>query len=119
MRFIKISERIVDIHDKKVAIPPAILRKARIAIQNLLKPIYFQAVPLDEIMASLNTFGIKLIQEDGEEWAGMLIGADSQAYFNLAYMGLEGRYLPVKNSMLALAWYKMSSGKYEITGYLT
>lgn len=64
---------------------------------------------------------IVVLQEDNTLWSGMLLGSNEQVYFDIADMATENnkKYIPFKNSMLALSYYKMSSGRYEINCYLT
>ena len=104
----------VDIHDN-VKIKQQLRRKANKALRNVLKPTYFKDIPLDEIFDALNkSADLIVIDEDGEEWSGMLLGNDSYTTFNLGYHGKL-----VSNAELWLSWYRMPSGKFEIVGYLT
>jgi hypothetical protein len=66
------------------------------------------------------------LQEDNTPWEGMLLGDNESVLIPLGVrrrrsMG-EGKYEefyePVKNAGLALSWYKMPSGRYEITVYI-
>lgn len=82
---------------------------------------YYNNIPLETIFDILDYYDIVALQEDNTEWNGMLVGNEAQVYFNLAYKNsFDGkRYQPFTNTMLALSYYKMSSGRYEIVTYLT
>ena len=108
------TRRVVEDLSDTISLPNSIRGKAQRAVRKVLKPIYFDAIPLEEIFDALKRHGVTVIQEDGTSWSGILSGRDSSAYFDLAY---DGRY--VKNAMLALSWYRMPSGRYEVTGYIT
>jgi hypothetical protein len=63
--------------------------------------------------------------EDYRRWSGLLIGKEGTIYFDLADMKSAKDYhgdtvytSVFKNARLALQWYKMPSGKYEITSYV-
>ena len=82
---------------------------------------YYQKIPLDTIFNILKSHNIIVLQEDNTEWGGMLVGNEAQVYFNIAdSSSFDGkRYQPYTNAMLALSYYKMSSGRYEIVSYIT
>jgi hypothetical protein len=86
------------------------------------------------IFAVLEKRGIVVLQEDNTKFSGFFLGENAQTYFPVAPIGskhwirtvkgnvydantYEG-YTPFKNSALTLSWYKMPSGKYEITTYI-
>lgn len=105
---------------------PQIKKKMNNEIQKLLKPIYFVHIPLSDIFDILNKYNVVALQEDDTEWSGFLLGGVSkteQVYFNLAFMDSKnenGMYTnKIRNSMLALSYYKMGSGKYEVLSYIT
>jgi len=65
-------------------------------------------------------------------WSGFLMGTDEQVNFTLGdknqikdNYGKDSRgedmlaYEPFTNAMLAMSWYKMGSGKYEIVAYIS
>jgi len=80
---------------------------------------YLEDIPIDEIMNTIRRYGYVVLQEDNTEWAGMLLGAEGNIYLHLGTNRKEdGSFEQVKNSMLALSWYKMSSEKYEIVTYI-
>ncbi len=86
---------------------------------------YFDKIPLKDIMDILSKRNLVLLQEDNTVWSGMLLGNQGTEYFDIAYKGSSYkdsgfvRYVPVINSSLALQWYKMESGRYEIVTYVT
>ena len=84
----------------------AILNKVNKKLIALIQNKYFDSIPLKEIAAILNEFGIKTDQLDG------------------LYCGREGRVnirLEENNDdyfHLVLTWYKMGSGRFEVVTYL-
>lgn len=83
---------------------------------------YHKAVPMDEIADALKKAGIVMLQEDNTEWSGFITGKEGSTTIPLAPADSKvGEfYTPYDNSMLALQWYKMPSGKqYEINMYLS
>lgn len=70
---------------------------------------YHPAIPLTEIFEIVAKNAGRVVDVDGTPWSGILCGDDSHCTFNI-----EG----VKFS-LYLAWYKMPSGNYEITAYVS
>ena len=99
----------------KTTIPSAVKRKVQKAVQRVLEPTYFKKIPLGDLFSALRSLEVHLIDEDGTEWSGMLLGRDGRASFDLAYNGLH-----VKNATLQLTWHKMDmSGNYEVIGYIS
>ena len=93
-------------------------RKTRTQLQktvrDILKPNYFEDIPLTEIFDALKEHNCIVVQEDGEPWQGFLCGEEGDALFRFNY---EGELCD--NACLALQWYKMHSGKWETTGYIS
>lgn len=106
------------------------------AINRDLKKIndqtYFASIPISDIFNILKKYGVIAVQKDGTEWEGFLMGGinkTEQVYFNVADMNVKEdagifktvyRYTNIfLNTQLALSYYKMPSGKYEIITYLT
>lgn len=97
-------------------------------IWKLMEPTYFKSIPLDDISAILAKHNLILLQEDDTEWSGWLMGGvnkTEQVYFDLGWLnsaydvhGLK-TYEKITNSSLALSYYKMQSGKYEVLARLT
>ena len=80
---------------------------------------YYDAIPLEEIRDAIKQFGYTTLQEDNTEWEGMLTGESGNEYFHLGTnLNREGFFEPVLNAQLALSWYRVPSGKYEITAYI-
>jgi hypothetical protein len=82
---------------------------------------YHNNIPLQTIFDILDNHDIIVLQEDLTEWSGFLTGNDAQVYFNIApKSSFDGKkYQPYTNAMLALSYYKMTSGNYEIVAYIT
>jgi len=82
---------------------------------------YHIQIPIQDIQNILNQFDMIMLQEDYTEWSGMLLGERGQEYFDVGPIdSYDGRfYKPYDNTSLALSWYTMPSGKYEIVTYLT
>jgi len=86
------------------------------------KTYYFDAIPLKDIDNILAKRNILLIDEEGSPWQGFITGRSGSDYFNIAYREVKNKeklHLQIGNSSLALQWYKMPSGRYEINTYLT
>jgi hypothetical protein len=82
---------------------------------------YFGSIPLSGIFDILHSEGLVLLQEDNTEWAGFLCGDSSMDTFGLGFSDTkngEGMYAPAYNR-LAMSWYKMVSGRYEIVAYIS
>lgn len=74
---------------------------------------YWATIPLDKIFAAVRSAGYEPVDEDGEPWEGMLTGREGRAVIDLQKSGK-----PVKEA-LALQWYKMESGKFEVNAYVS
>ncbi len=86
------------------------------------KTRYFNEIPLGDIDDVLAKRNMLLIDGDeGTPWSGFLTGRAETVHFDVAYKIKDERgfYTPIINSKLFLQWYKMPSGKYEITTYLS
>lgn len=94
-------------------------------LQKFLNQTYFNDIPIMEIGEILKQHGIVLLMEDNREWAGFLMGSDSEVDFMLGDMATVEQvdwgtiYTPYTNVMFRMTWYKMQSGKWEIIGYLS
>lgn len=96
-----------------------ISNKAKSKINELLNVIskkYFKNIPLEEIFTLLENNNVKVVQEDGTDWEGLLCGTEGNVVFSL-----KCRYCNenISNSLLVLNWFKMPSGNFEITTYLS
>ena len=97
-----------------VFLPASIRKGSNNKITKLTSNKYHSKIPLKDIDDILKEYDMWLVDEAGEPWSGLLVGADSGAQFDL--MHKDG---PIKNSMLIMTWYKMPSGRYEIVAYLS
>jgi hypothetical protein len=94
-------------------------------VQNAVPENYYEQIPLGTIQETLKTQGYVLLQEDGTEWSGMLLGSEAEAFFEMGSfegaVSLNGEptFPKVNNSGLRMTWYQMPSGKYEIVKYIT
>lgn len=94
-------------------------------ISKILKPTYFDKIPLEDIFDVLEEHGLVPLQEDNTYWSGILAGGvkkTEQMTINLGWKDTEQnkQYQPVSNAMLSLSYYKMpKSGKYEVIAYVT
>jgi hypothetical protein len=84
------------------------------------KTQYFDKIPLQTIFDILSKYGVIALQEDNTPWDGFLVGKSATVDFPLAPIdSKEGdMYTPFGNASLRLQWYKMPSGRYEITAYI-
>jgi len=114
----------------RVTLKTPIKKKINKELINLTTPKnktqYFRAIPLQDIWDILKKYNIVVLQEDGTKWDGFLTGRSAQTYFDIASIDSEVEgyskyriHVPYTNAQLALSWYKMSSGNYEITTYVT
>jgi hypothetical protein len=98
-----------------ITLPQSIRKPLSNALYAVLKPTYFDGIPMQQIMDSFKTVGVSVIQEDGTEWSGMFTGREGRANIELAFNGKV-----VENAALALTWHKMEkSGKFEVVGYIS
>mgnify|MGYP000417057461 CR=1 FL=1 len=93
----------------------AVRKKINKEIGKYLKPIYFDEIPLGGLFTILENHGYRACQEDGRPWSGFLVGREGHLGF--AIRGI-GSTLLHKNH-LELMWYRMPSGRYEITAYVS
>ncbi len=121
----KFTEYLSEVGTKKLnTVSAPVKRKISTDLTKLLKPTYFNKIPLDPIFDVLKKHGLVPLQEDNTEWDGFLVGGvdkTEQVYFTLGWIESKdnrNRYQPVTNTRLALSYYKMPSGKYEIIAYM-
>jgi len=87
-------------------------------------PTYHDQIPLQTIFNILEKHGIYVLQEDNTVWSGILIGNNEHITFEISHVSSAYIkenfvfYKPIENASLSLSWYKMSSGRYEITCYV-
>jgi hypothetical protein len=92
---------------------PATLKKNINEFLDKIGKQYWPEVPIQEITEGLKTFGVELVDEDGTPFQGIFTGEKGRTNIELLW-----RLTPVRNSVLTMTWYKMSSGNYEIVAYL-
>jgi hypothetical protein len=94
-------------------------------LHKIMKPTYFNSVPLKDIFNMLNKHGIVVLQDDQTEWSGFLLGGvkqTEQIVFRLGWKETKDqdkRYQVISNMALNLSYYKMPSGKYEVIAYVS
>ena len=112
---------------KRVTLNASVKKKINKDIRNLTTPKnktrYFDAIPLQDIFNILSKYGVVVLQEDNTPWDGFLTGKSATVDFTIAptdseYGDTLKTYTPYTNASLRLQWYKMQSGRYEITTYI-
>jgi hypothetical protein len=79
----------------------------------VLKPIYFDQIPLGDIFDTIKSHGYVVVDEAGEPWSGFICGREGRATFDIVSQnGVASKY------GLQLSWYKMPSGRYEVISYV-
>jgi len=115
---------------RKMMINQATRRTAQIIVQNILKPTYFNYIPIGELDEALQDMGIVMLQEDNTEWAGFLLGDEGDVFIRIAPLtsAVDAKnnavpvYTPYENTGLRLAWYRCESRKsrkMEVIGYIS
>lgn len=96
------------------------------AISALLKPTYFNEIPICDIKKTLADHSLVLLQEDNTEWSGFLMGSNAHVLFTLGHKSTavkqfeENVYQPLDNVGLLIAWYRDASRpRIEVTGYIS
>lgn len=94
------------------------------AVYELLKPCYFDEIPLGKLQERLKEFGVVILQEDNTEWSGFLCGNNNNCVFTLGSLDSKQScfYEEYNNVRLFLGWYKDSkrnTRNYEIIGYIS
>ena len=93
-------------------------------LSDLSSPPYYSKIPLDDIFEVLGKEDIVVLQEDGTEWSGMLVGKGAETEFDIAPGSSIKKedwgqtFTPFDNAQLRLSWHKMESGNYEIVVYI-
>jgi hypothetical protein len=83
---------------------------------------FFDQIPLGQMMEALRQFNVQVLQEDGTEWGGFLVGGaecgapEASNQFAKLELARDGELV---NAELYLTWCKMPRGKYEVVWYLT
>ncbi len=89
-------------------------KKVNRAIGEVVKPIYFEAIPLQDLFDTIESFGYLVVDEEHNPWTGFLCGAEGTVCFDI----LDKDTGKLDKSNLLLQWYTMPSGRYEITAYV-
>ena len=112
-------------HLSKVKGNQGLRNKINKDITKLLKPTYFNSIPLKQIQKILDKNGLVLLQEDQTEWSGWLLGGTKDTQVVTFHLGWketkddDGRYQVVPNMSLNLSYFVMPSGKYEVIAYVS
>jgi hypothetical protein len=120
-------------YDAPVRMKPAkmtaqIRKKSSKVVYELLKPTWFDSVPMAELIAALKKVDVIVLQEDNTEWAGMLLGNSGTGLFPLGdfsksdVRGSERIFAPFTNAGLFLSWYHSDSRngrRIEVIGYIS
>lgn len=84
---------------------------------------YYDAIPLQGIVDVLKKYGYKIVQEDGTDWSGMLLGGKEcghpEAAKQRANISIAQQDGILTQNTLLLMWCKMPSGRYEIVSYIS
>jgi hypothetical protein len=101
---------------------PALRTSMNRAISTFLAPTYFDRIPLENLDRILREHGLALIQEDKTLWSGMLCGDEAHCLFDVGVyhegMGSD-ELLEATKFVLALSWYRMGSGRFEVISYIS
>ena len=103
-------------------LPANIRKEINRDLANLCSGKYYEEIPLSEVFEILNNGNVVALQEDGEEWEGILCGDSSCITLQIGAVWSDnddGIYTPCDNSVLVLSWYRMQSGRFEINAYLS
>jgi hypothetical protein len=112
----------IDEAAKKMRMDASSKRKASNAISKFSSQNYFASVgiPVDAADKALRAVGYRLVQEDGTDYSAIFTGAEGSTTIRIAPVDApDDPASMVQNTMLALQWYKMPSGKWEVNMYLS
>jgi len=92
----------------------------------------FKEIPISKISEIFEKHGAVLLQEDYTPWAGFLLGSEGSASIMIGDKNLghplseekfnssgEFWFPQFKNAWFQIQWYKLPSGNYEITAYIS
>jgi len=115
------AKQILGLFEKGNLLKTSIRKKVNNDITKFITNIYFKEIPLKELFSILEKHGIIVLQEDMRKWSGILVGKNETTSFDIAPVESKNgdEYIPYGNAKLFLQWYKMGSGKYEITAYVS
>lgn len=115
-----LSQR-VDMNQRGIS-NPVLKRQLQKIVADILKPNFFDKIPLQQISDAFKSLNVRMLQEDGSDWSGLLLGgkdcgdpraSDQRVTIPLAYAG------QMLKAYLILSWCRMPSGKTEVTGYIS
>ena len=95
----------------------AIRKKLNKEISKMIKKnggCYFDKLPIAQINDCLKKYDFELLNEDGTKFCAFFCGDHGKTYINY---GKENDI--VGDSIIVFSWYKMPSGRYEITTYIS
>lgn len=76
---------------------------------------YHDKIPLNDIFAKCKEHGYEAVQEDGTPWSGFFVGAEGHATIDLKEIATD----KLSRHTLSVSWYRMQSGRYEVTAYVS
>jgi len=72
------------------------------------------SVPLDEMFEVCRAVGLEAVDEAQEPWSGLLCGREGRA--SIALLSLD--FGEVVEEHLQVSWYRLESGRFEVTAYV-
>lgn len=72
------------------------------------------SVPLDEMFEACRAYGLEAVDEANEPWVGFLCGQDGNVHIDLLSLDLG----EVVEERLQVSWYRLQSGRVEVTAYV-
>lgn len=94
-------------------------KSIKLKVNNILYDLckqYYKLIPLNTITNYLKQNNLIILQEDGSEFEGFLCGCEGRTSFLMRDIEQNKN---IKDSILWLSWYKMTSGNYEVVCYLS
>lgn len=86
-----------------------IINQTNRALNTLTSGKYFESIPLDQIFSIVRNHAGEVVDVDGTPWSGILCGENETAHFSIRNFTRQ----------LHLSWYRMPSGRYEVTVYIS
>jgi len=116
----KISQQMVDMSTKPL-VDNKLKSQLQKAVNAVLKPTFFDQIPLQQISDALKQMNVRLLQEDGTDFSGFLMGEKECGTPEASNQHTEFQ-LALGNQLLKcalmLSWCRMGSGKMEVIGYI-
>ena len=100
---------------KRLEKGPDYVKRAAETLAKLMKPTYFDGVPMDLIHTALEEQGLMLLDEDGEEWQGLMCGLQGRSTIQIG----KGPNQPLEK-FVQIMWHRMPapSTKTEVIAYI-